>query len=435
MNKSNSLVIKNVHLVTMTDHKIKKNKTVIIDNGIIRSINDSNIDTTRYKNVMDGKGKYLMPGLINMHTHLGDNPDDLTLYLVNGVTTIRNMWGYGGFKLKHWLFGIRVFNHLELKRKINKGDIIGPRIFTAGPLLDGEKPFLPKFMPLRSLKNTDIVEDIIKEQVAKGYDFIKIYHMLSMQNFQEIIKAAEKHHIPVAGHVPDAVGIKKVLESNVRSIEHLYGFINPYHPESNVKEDNIQAMASLAAKTGTWNCPTLVAHERLANVKRQEEFEHEHQMNYVSKRNKKAMRFLIKKSNELYVKKNVKGNHDYMDKLYHIIQVLKEEGAGILLGTDKAVPYVVAGFSEHLEMKLLMDAGLSNYEAIQAATINAATCLNQEKEIGTIEIGKKADLILTHDNPLSDIHTIFNHMGVIKNGKFYSRETCDALLKGIKKPL
>lgn len=124
-----------------------------------------------------------------------------------------------------------------------------------------------------------------------------------------------------------------------------------------------------------------------------------------------------------------------MDNLYRIIQVLKEEGAGILLGTDKAVPYVVAGFSEHLEMKLLMDAGLSNYEVIQAATINAATCLNQEKEIGTIEIGKKADLILTHDNPLSDIHIIFNHMGVFKNGIFYSREMCDALLKGIKKPL
>ncbi len=222
---------------------------------------------------------------------------------------------------------------------------MGPRIFTAGPLLDGEKPFLPKFMPLYSLKNSDKVEEVIKEQVAKGYDFIKIYHMLSKQNFQDIMKVAEKYNIPVAGHVPDEVGIKNVLESSVKSIEHLYGFINPYHPESNVKEDDIQALASLAAKTGTWNCPTLVAHERLANVRRQEDFENEYQMNYVSKRNKKAMRFLMKRANELYVKKNVKGNHEYMDKLFfHVIQGLKKEGAGILLGTDKAVPYVVAGF-------------------------------------------------------------------------------------------
>lgn len=92
----------------------------------------------------------------------------------------------------------------------------------------------------------------------------------------------------------------------------------------------------------------------------------------------------------------------------------------------------MAGFSEHHEMKLLTNAGLSNYEVIQAATINAAKCLNQDREIGTIEIGKKADLILMNDNPLYDISTIFNHMGVIKNGVFYSRETCDALLKGIK---
>ncbi len=117
MSKKNSLVIKNVNLITMVGNKINKNKTVIMKEGIIRSIRNENTDLTEYKNVIDGKGKYLMPGLINMHTHLGDNEDDLILYLVNGVTTIRNMWGYEGFKLKHWLFGIRVFNHIELKKK------------------------------------------------------------------------------------------------------------------------------------------------------------------------------------------------------------------------------------------------------------------------------------------------------------------------------
>lgn len=427
------ILIKNVNILTMTDSKVSRNQSILIRDGIIEAIGSSSPLLEDNATLIDGSGKYVMPGLINMHTHLGDNQDDLMLYLVNGVTTIRNMWGYEGIRFTNWLFGTRVFNHLKLKKEVEKGIVEGPNIYTAGPMLDGNPPIFPKYMYLHALKDKKQVQEIIKKQANQGYDFIKIYHALSKQNFDDVIEIARDYDIPVAGHVPDSVGIRHVLESKVQSIEHLYGFINPYRPELNIKKEDIKKIAFLAATNHVWNCPTLIANERLANYDRQQEFEDEEQMQYLSNNNKKAMRILLKASERLYSKRGVQGNHKYMEDFYYIIEQLKNEGAGIILGTDKAVSYVVAGFSEHIEMRLLRQAGLSNYEVIQAATINAAKCLKKEKEIGTIEKGKKADLILMQDNPLKDLQAIQRHLGVVKAGRYYSREMCDSILERIKK--
>lgn len=426
------IIIKNVNVVSMTKKHIDPNKSVLIKNGIIESIVDSTYTPEGEYAAVDGDGAYVMPGLINMHIHLGDNKDDLLLYLVNGVTTIRNMWGYEGFRIRNWLFGTRVFNHLKLKKQIEEGKIVGPSIYTAGPLLDGDPPLFPKFMYLHAIKDRKQVEQIIREQKEKGYDFIKIYSNLTKQNFDDIIEISRYYDMPVAGHVPDLAGIQHVLESRVQSIEHLYGFVNPYKPELNVKKDDVRRLAQIAAENGVWNCPTLIANERLANIERQQEFENEEQMEFISQKNKKGMRFLLNESSKLYNKMGVIGNHEYMEYYFYIVEQLRSEGAGIILGTDKAVPYVIAGFSEHAEMKLLSQAGLSNYEVIQAATVNAARCLKKENKIGTIEAGKKADLIIMKENPFNNLDAIYNHSGVIKSGVYYSREKCELILKEIK---
>jgi imidazolonepropionase-like amidohydrolase len=177
----------------------------------------------------------------------------------------------------------------------------------------------------------------------------------------------------------------------------------------------------------------LIAWERLCNVDKQAEYENEPEMSYISESNKKAMRFLMKASNDLCIKKGLKPNHYYIPKLFEIIKELKKQGAGILLGTDKSTPYVIAGFSAHKELEYLNKAGLSPYESIQAGTINGALCLKKEKEIGTIEIGKKADFILLKQNPLEDISVIKNHNGVMKGTKWLSREICDSILAKIRK--
>ncbi|HOP09916.1 MAG TPA: amidohydrolase family protein [Oscillospiraceae bacterium] len=427
------LLIKNANIVSMKSRAIDENQSVLIEDGMIQTIGNTSSVPESDCTVIDASGLYVMPGLVNMHTHLGDNPDDLTLYLANGVTAIRNMWGQEGFKPGQYLFGTRVFHHLRLKRQIEAGSAVGPDIFTAGAILDGDPPFFPKFMNIHAVKNAGQIRKIIKTQAEKGYDFIKIYSKLSLENFDDIMRIANEYGMPVAGHAPDAVGLKHALESKMRSVEHLYGFVNPYFPEKNLSDEQIREMAELAASNHVWNCPTLVANERLANVKMQEEYEKEESLAYVSEKNKKAMRFLIIEANKVYEKAGLTDQEAYMEKLFFIIRQLKAAGAGILLGTDKSVPYVVAGFSEHREIELLSRAGLSNYEILCAATVNAANCLGKAAEFGTVEAGKRADLVLTEKNPLDDLRTLSRHRGVFKRGVFYSRETCDKMLEEIKK--
>lgn len=429
------IIIKNIHILSMKSKKIEENQSILIRDSVIKAIGRTLPATDAQCTVIDGNGKYVMPGLINMHTHLGDNANDLLLYLVNGITTIRNMWGYERFKIGHYFFGTRVFDHLKLKKDIAAQRREGPDIYTAGPLLDGENPFFPKFMYLYALKNIEQIERVIKHQVDMGYDFIKIYSKLSLENFDDIMEISKKYNISVAGHIPDAVSLEHAIQAKIHSMEHLYGFINPYYPEKNLDAEQISQMANLCAVNEVWNCPTLIANERLANISRQTEFENEDQMDYISSKNKKAMRFLMQEANKVFAKDKNAGPHEYMEHLFFIIRQLKKEGAGILLGTDKSVPYVVAGFSEHKEMQLLSQAGLSNFDVLKSATIDAAKCLDKEKEIGTIEPGKKADLIITKSNPLKDLQTISNHAGVIKSGIYYSREKCDDILDKIKKKM
>ncbi|MBS7526392.1 amidohydrolase family protein [Fusibacter paucivorans] len=426
------MIINNVTILSMKDDRLTAGQYVKIENETIRAIQSSPFAETGDVEIVDGTDQYLMPGLINMHTHLGDNPDDLQLYLVNGVTTIRNMWGYGRFKPMNWIMGTRVFDHLTLKRQIENAEVVGPDIITAGALLDGNPPVFPKYMYLHALSDREQTRRIIERQALQGYDFIKIYHALSRQQFDEIMIYAGQYNMRVAGHVPDDVGVMHALDSKMWTMEHLYGFINPYRPDLNPDMETVKVLSHQAAEKKVWQCPTLVANERLANTAMQKTYERERSFQYVSKRQRKGMRFLQKASEQLYEKKGIPGNHVYMDDYKAIVELLRRAGAGILVGTDKAVPYVVAGFSEHREMALLQDAGLSRYEVIRAATADAAKCLGLSDSLGTVEVGKRANLILTTSNPLDDLNAIQMHTGVFKAGVFYSRTECDAMLSKIQ---
>jgi hypothetical protein len=159
----------------MKDNGIERNMSILAKNGRIETISPVIQPPEGEHTIIEGNNKYIIPGLINAHTHLGDNPDDLILYLANGVTTIRNMWGYENFHFMHWLFGTRVFSHLELKNEVSSGNKLGPNIFTPGPILDGNPPFFPKFMYVNVITNHKDAERIVRYQSEKGYDFIKIY--------------------------------------------------------------------------------------------------------------------------------------------------------------------------------------------------------------------------------------------------------------------
>ena len=413
--------ILNVNVLTMLNNEILENQTVLISGETIEFIGaEGKTNIPKDALIIDGKGKYLMPGLIDMHVHLGDNEDDLLLFLVNGVTTIRNMWGYEHFQPLNWLFGTRVFNHLKLRDEVKNNRILGPTIFTAGPLIEGETPFFPGFM-VKKVTSAQDAEKTVLHQAKQGYDLIKFYSTVSEDVFTSLARCARENNISIAGHIPDKVGIRNVINSKVTSIEHLLGFFNPYKPELAVNENEIPELAQLSAQNNVYHCPTLIANERICNISKMQEYE-----------NEPEMEFLLKTSSNIFKKKQLKPNHEYLPFLFGVIQELKKQGAGIIAGTDKATPYVAAGFSLHRELKLLNTSGLTPFETIQAATINAAKCLKKETKLGTIESGKCADLILVEQNPLKNLETIKNHCGVMTKGRWLSREKCNQILRELK---
>ncbi|MFO7814515.1 MAG: hypothetical protein R6V14_02035 [Halanaerobiales bacterium] len=199
---NNTIVFKNVNIIPMNKKGILKNRSVIIKDEIIQKITSKgNLNINKEAYVIDATGKYLMPGLSDMHVHIR-NKSDLKLFLANGITTVRNMAGHK--------------THLIYKKKINNGEIIGPNIITTTPLLDGNPPIYPH---ADVLSNTKVARETVREYKEKGYDYIKVYEKLNKEVYDAIIEEAKRQNIEVVGHVPDKVGIRNVISSGQVSIE------------------------------------------------------------------------------------------------------------------------------------------------------------------------------------------------------------------------
>src|SRR3990172_12229274 len=209
----------NVNVIPMDSERVLENQTVIVRDGVIELIGSSDqIEVPREALIVDGRGKYLMPGLVDMHVHI-QFEDDMLLWVANGVTSVRNMWGNTGKMLQ---FGFP--DQLALRKQIEQGALFGPTIYTAGPVMEGS----PAFHPLAEVFDTpEAARESVAWQKAQGYDFIKVYDHLSPEVYQAIIAAARENDIPVIGHVPFAVGLDGVFASGQLTIEHLTGYIYP----------------------------------------------------------------------------------------------------------------------------------------------------------------------------------------------------------------
>lgn len=419
----------NVNVLTMKSPSLLAGRMVLIEDGLIHDVvSAAAARAPEGAQIIDGTGRYLLPGLVDMHVHLGESLDDLALYLVNGVTTIRNMWGLERWRLSQWVMGTRVFHHAALRDKIREGAILGPRVVTAGPLFEGARPFFPRSLVTR-VGSAPAAERIVRQQAERGFDLVKFYSTVSPEVFAGLVRAARERKMPVAGHVPDSVGLRDAVRAGVTSLEHLLGFFNPYDSTLAIPESEVSEVARMSADHGVFHCPTLVASERLADIDHRERYESEEEARYVPARVLRGMRMLQGASHRLFRKRGTRPNHAYLHFLYRVVGELQRAGARVLLGTDKGTPYVVAGFSVHREMQHLARAGLSSYEVLQAATANAAACLGLEGEIGTVEAGKRADLLLVDRDPLTDLGVLARPRGVMARGRWFDREACDRMLE------
>ncbi|WP_186758764.1 amidohydrolase family protein [Echinicola salinicaeni] len=424
--ESIAYVIKNVNVITMTkEKKVIENAMVVIQNNKIASINGAVPNNAK---TINGKDKWLIPGLIDMHVHNlassspyvmyptkgplvnYDTQDLMTLYIANGVTTV--------FELSARP------EHIGQRNEIKRGDVIGPRMALAA-LIDGKNANMTATNPSDGRQAV---------RIAKGeqYEFIKVYSNLNEETFKAIIDEAQQQKMKVVGHIPNVYEGKPAKDffvphfGLIAHAEELSKQTNDY------SEEKAQEFARLAKENGTWLIPNLSNMESiikqaksLENIQNLPSFKYVHPL----------MQSKWITSNSYYgASKELIGYFQKQADFHKlIVKAFKENGVPMVTGTDAGISGIIWGFSLHEELKLLVEAGLTNEEALESATRLGAEWLEIEDKIGTVETGKFADIILLDDNPLENINNTRKISGVFVNGQWIDKDKIDIMLEGIEK--
>jgi len=426
-----ALVIEHVSVIPMDgEGRVLADQTVIVRDGTIVGLAPADDATALPAGALriDGHGRFLMPGLADMHVHVWDE-NDLFLFVANGVTTVRNMFGAP--------------LQLEWRARIERRELVGPRIYTAGPIIDGKPAVWPGSV---ELVDPDQAAELVAAQKAAGYDFLKPYARLTRECYEALAIAGEEQGMRLMGHVPEVLGLHDVLEAGQATIEHLGGFAeaaqragSPFRTidfttESRawreIDEARLAALAKEVRAAGTWNCPTLVVMQKWTQGEAARALLARPEMRFVSP----AMRaHWDPESPQNYLASMpaaaVQAAHDKLPFEQRAVRALADAGAGLLLGTDMGNPFVLAGFTLHEELAYLVGAGLTPYQALRAGTSDAARCMGAEEEWGSIALGRRADLVLLAANPLDDVSNAAKRVGVVLRGRWFPEEELRAELE------
>lgn len=420
------LLLVNANIFTMDEadtsgnNKVLKNYSLLIENGKILKIG-KNIDISKNTMRVNCTGKYIIPGLVDSHVHIEDE-NELLLYLANGVTTVRNMWGNRGIKK---FLGFP--DQKKLKEEINNSKLIGPNILTTGPIIDGKKSnlaFVPKISTAKKAKR------IVNKQINNGYDFLKVHDHTTKKVYEIICKIAKERGIDVVGHVPYEVSLDEVLDTNVhRSIEHLTGYYDMYKAQYIIPENQLIKYINKTIIKNIYNVPTVAIYSNFTDPEDIEKVESREEMKYVSKKMKKVWRIFTKQIDKSRTVKKEEYIKKALPDIYHIINALNKNGAKIVLGTDTDAAYIVAGFAVHDELQHYVNAGLTPYQALKTATTNAAEMMRKENEFGKVQEGMRADLLVLNKNPLKDISNTKDRYGTVCRGVWFDQSELDGLME------
>lgn len=434
-------VILNVTIISPGQTKVQSGQDVAFDDDKILWVKShKTLGKQTNATFIDGTGKFLIPGLWDMHTHLSDG-NSLGLFTANGVTGIRVMFG--------------AVHQLQWRKDVQNGKIVGPSMVLGSPIVDGPKPIWPGSI---AVSDAEQARAAVRKIKADGYDFVKVYSLLSRQAYFAIADECKKENIPFAGHVPHSIGILEAQKAGQVSAEHVMGNLvesSTHADEYRLKFDSVvpegmaktsemsraasaDIIASFRAdkekalvkglRNGTlWQCPTLVVLRNVAYL---------NDGRFGSDpRNKYVNPFVLNgwdPKNDFRLKNRTAEDWERAQKSYiatlNFTKKLIEGKANILAGTDCLNPYVYAGFSLHDELELLTKVGMSPTEALATATINPSRFLGLTKTHGHIAKGKVAQMVLLTANPLEDIRNTTKIDMVVNNGKVFDRAELDKIL-------
>jgi hypothetical protein len=436
--------ITHVTVIDTVTGKEAREQTVAITDDRISKVGESNsIKSPLGANLVDGRGKYLIPGLWDMHVHavFAQRLDSmLPMFVANGVLGIRDMGT-----------SMPLAEIEQLRKGTRSGARLGPLIVAAGPILDGRpKPFRSNFLAITAPADG---RDAVDKLSAGGADLIKVYSWLSRDTFLAIAAEANRQKIPFGGHVPFSVSALEASDAGQKSMEHLYGVVlSCSSREDELRTEMLKSGVNLPgserirlemdeatasydrrkatkvfehlAKNRTWQVPTLdvvvpYAYSFDARVTT------DPRLKYIPASVQQRWSEEAKSSTDGATKAKT------FEQRSQIVGAMQRAGVPMLAGTDAAwyQPYTYAGFSLHDELVLLVRAGLTPAEALQSATINPARVLGMEKDLGTIEEGKVANLVLLDADPLADIHNTTKILEVFLAGKEFPRPALDQMLK------
>ena len=398
------LAIAHVAVVPMDREVVLRDQTVLVRGGNIEAIApSSSVTIPSGARVIDGRGLTIVPGLTDMHVHV--TPEDFPALLLNGVTTARELNGSP--------------DHLRWRSEVESGGRLGPRLIVSSPLLSG--------VPQRwrhILVTTDTAATRVVAEVAQaGYDFVKTYDGLSPETYAALARESRRRGLRVTGHVAATVGLAGVVAARPNSIEHAQMILEAAGGHDADSAAAMRAVDQLAG-SGIWIVPTLAAYEAL-NLMRtpamQERFLRP-EMAYVDS----SMReWWTGFRTDAPVPATPRQARRVVSTRY-LVAMATARGIGILAGTDTPNPLMIPGYSLHDELASLEAAGLSRYQVLGSATVEAAKYMGWDREAGTVTAGKRADLILVRGNPLEDLTVLRRVEGLVVNGRYLGREELEA---------
>lgn len=403
-----------VNVVPMDSERVLEGHTVVVQDGRISSVTADDAQVPEGARRIDGEGRWLMPGLAEMHGHV-PGPDDpdyaedvLFLYVSNGVTTVRNMAGHA--------------SHLALRDRVEAGELVGPTLFAASPWLTPETAGTP-----------EAARQAVRDYQAAGFDLLKL-GTIDAESYAAMAAAAHEIGMPFGGHIPAEVGLVAALDARQTSIDHYDRYVEFLVPDDFdtqslepgffgsgwvhlADRERIPEAIERTLAAGTWNVPTLSLVEHLASDTPAGEMIAWPEMRYMPQRVREGW---------VEAKHRFQARDDFQPDAARALVELRQEltralhaaGAPIALGSDAPQFFNVPGFSIHHEMEMMAAAGLTPYEVLATGTREPARYFGTPDAFGTVEPGRRADLILLEANPLDDVANVQRRIGVMVRGQW-----------------
>ena len=421
-----NFAILHANVIPMDVERVLGDQTVIVQNGCISEIGDAESTTVPYGSFMiDAAGQYMVPALSDMHVHLEgaawnimfppdaqfsaeelDFSEILFPFLANGVTSVQVMSALP--------------EHIRLRDKIDRGEITGPRLIL-NRMVDGpDQAWSP---PISTWVSTpDEARQAVVEAKEAGYDGVKVYSFLNPECYDAILSTAKANGLPVSGHIPDALSLEHILKAGQELIAHSEEVLK--HTQGDFSPERIDYIAELIADSDTWITPTLTTTRKILAIF--EDLEREYSRPEIRTLHPMAVDIWSYLIENIYLK--IPSEHQqairegFENFQRPFTKALHDKGVKLMTGTDALIPTNIPGFSIHDELLEFVEIGLTPYEALKASTTHPMAYLGELDDAGTIEVGKRAELVLLEANPLENISNSSRITGVMSREMWLNRE-------------